>query len=229
MEVFVSLLNKYKFTRLTSQLTLPIVVHSVPGAGKTSLIRELIATDSRFKAYTYGKADEPNIIGAYIRAAREDLVEEEFTVFDEYIAGKHPNWAFAVFADPSQGGGSEVLRAHFSKVHSHRFGTATSELLKSLGYEITASGEDSVEIADIYSKDPEGVVVFHEEVVGSLLRNHAVESYCINEVRGQTFECVTFVTAENSPLLDRTLSFQCLTRHKKRLLILCPDATYSAA
>jgi hypothetical protein len=229
MEVFVGLLNKYKFTRLTSQLTLPIVVHSVPGAGKTSLIRELIASDSRFKAYTFGKADEPNVLGAYIRAAKADLPEEEFTVFDEYIAGQCPPWAFAVFADPSQGGGAEVLRAQFIKTHSHRFGTATSTLLRDLGYEVTASGEDSVEISDIYGKDPEGAVIFYEAVVGKLLKNHGVECYCINEVRGQTFECVTFVTSENSPAIDRTSSFQCLTRHRKRLLILCPDATYSAA
>jgi hypothetical protein len=229
MEVLVSLLNKYNFSRLSSQLTLPIVVHSVPGAGKTSLIRELIATDSRFKAYTYGKADEPNVRGAYIKAAIEGAPEEEFAVFDEYIAGRHPAWAFAVFADPSQGGGAEVLRAHFVKLHSHRFGSATSKLLQVLGYEITAAGEDTVEIADIYSKDPEGVVVFHEEVIGALLKRHNVESFCINEVRGQTFECVTFVTAEQGPIVDRTLSFQCLTRHRKKLLILCPDASYTSA
>jgi hypothetical protein len=229
MEVLVNLLNKYNFTRLSSQLTLPIVVHSVPGAGKTSLIRELIAADSRFKAYTFGKADEPNVFGAYIKSAKEGSVEEEFAVFDEYIAGKHPPWAFAVFADPSQGGGAEVLRAHFVKLHSHRFGSATSTLLRTLGYDITASGEDSVEIADIYSKDPEGTVIFHEEVIGTLLKNHGVECSCIFEVRGQTFESVTFVTAEQGPIIDRALSFQCLTRHRKRLLILCPDASYTSA
>jgi hypothetical protein len=229
MEVLVNLLNKYNFSRLSNQLTLPIVIHSVPGAGKTSLIRELIATDSRFKAYTYGKADEPNVRGAYIRAAVEGVQEEEFVVFDEYIAGGHPPWAFAVFADPSQGGGAGILRAHFIKLHSHRFGSATASLLKELGYEITATGEDSVEIVDIYSRDPEGVVIFHEEIIGTLLKSHGVECFCINEVRGQTFECVTFVTAEQSPFLDRTLSFQCLTRHRKKLLILCPDASYTTA
>jgi hypothetical protein len=229
MDVLVSYLDKYNFTRLSNQLTLPIVIHSVPGAGKTSLIRDLIAADSRFKAYTYGKADEPNVRGAYIQAADEHLVEEEFTIFDEYIAGKHPSWAFAVFADPSQGGGATVLRAHFVKIHSHRFGAATSTLLRSLGYDISATGEDTVEIADIYSKDPEGTVIFHEEVIGALLKNHGVECYCIKEVRGQTFEKVTFVTSEPGPIVDRTLSFQCLTRHRRHLLILCPDASYTAA
>jgi hypothetical protein len=229
MDVFVNLLHKYKFERLVNHLTLPIVVHSVPGAGKTSFIRELISIDSRFSAYTYGKADEPNLTGAYIRAAQGELKEQEFVVFDEYLAGEHPPWAFAVFADPSQGGNACVLRAQFVKKESHRFGTHTSDLLRTLKFDIVASGEDIVEIADIYSKDPEGVVIFHELEIGNLLKAHGVESHCIQGIRGQTFEVVTYVTSENCPLSDRTLSLQCLTRHRRKLLILCPDATYTAA
>jgi hypothetical protein len=229
MDVLVDLLCKYKFERLSSQLSFPIVVHSVPGAGKTSLIRELIAIDSRFSAYTYGKAGSPNLTGAYIKSAEEKLEEQEFAVFDEYIAGCYPKWAFAIFADPSQGGGAPVLRAHFVKRESHRFGAKTASFLRDLGYNITASGEDVVEIADLYSRDPEGVVIYHEREVGHLLTAHGVECYCIQSVRGQTFEVVTYVTAENSPISDATLSFQCLTRHKKKLLILCPDASYTPA
>jgi hypothetical protein len=229
MDVFVDLLNKYKFERLINHLTLPIVVHSVPGAGKTSFIRELISLDSRFSAYTYGRADEPNLTGAYIRSANENLVEREFVIFDEYLAGEYPPWAFAIFADPSQGGNQPVLRAQFIKRESHRFGANTSNLLKNLGYEVIAGGEDIVEIADIYSRDPEGVVLYFEREIGNLLSAHNIESHCIQSIRGQTFESVTFVTTENGPTSDKTLSFQCLTRHRKKLLILCPDASYTAA
>jgi hypothetical protein len=229
MDVFVSLLCKYKFERLTSNLSFPIVVHSVPGAGKTSLIRELISSDSRFCAYTYGKADSPNLTGAYIRSAEGDLEEREFSVFDEYLAGNHPSWAFAIFADPSQGGSAPVQRAHFVKRESHRFGAKTATLLRELGYDIFASGEDSIEIADIYLKEPEGIVIYHQSEVGHLLSAHGVESYCIQSIRGQTYDTVTYVTAENSPISDSASSFQCLTRHRKRLLILCPDASYTSA
>jgi hypothetical protein len=229
MDVLVDLLCKYKFERLTSHLSIPVVIHSVPGAGKTSLIRELIAADSRFSAYTYGKADQPSLTGAYIRSAEGELKEQEFTVFDEYIAGSHPPWAFAVFADPSQGGEAPILRAHFVKRESHRFGAQTASLLRKLGYDIAASGEDTVEIADLYVKDPEGIVVYHEREVGQLLRAHGVESHCIQSIRGQTFDIVTYITAENSPISDTALSFQCLTRHRKKLLILCPNASYTAA
>jgi GTPase SAR1 family protein len=229
MDVLVDLLCKYKFERVASCLSLPIVVHSVPGAGKTSLIRELISVDSRFSAYTFGKADKPNLTGAYIRSAEGTLEEQEFAIFDEYIAGDHPSWAFAVFADPSQGGKAPTLRAQFVKRESHRFGSNTAVLLRELGFDIIARGEDSVEIADIYTKDPEGVVIYYEREVGNLISAHGIDSHCILSIRGQTFDTVTFITGKNSPAIDSTLSFQCLTRHRKRLLILCPDASYAAA
>nr|UZP17040.1 ORF2 [Blueberry scorch virus] len=229
MDVLVKYLVKNNFERLSSNLNYPIVVHSVPGAGKSSLIRELIAADSRFSAYTFGKADPQNLSGVSIKSAAGLTSCPDFALIDEYLEGEVPTNSFAVFADPLQGGAGVPLRAHFVKRISHRFGSQTSALLKSLGFEVEASGEDRVEIADIFGRDPEGVVLYHEKEIGSLLAAHSVEAYCIKEVRGQTFDRVTFVTAESSPSLDRDLSFQCLTRHRQSLLILCPDATYSSA
>nr|UZP17025.1 ORF2 [Blueberry scorch virus]UZP17035.1 ORF2 [Blueberry scorch virus] len=229
MDVLVKYLVKNNFERLSSNLSLPIVVHSVPGAGKSTLIRELIAADPRFCALTFGKADPPNLSGVCIRSAIGITSCPEFTLVDEYLEGEIPSGSFAVFADPLQGGPGLPLRAHFIKKTSHRFGSQTSALLTSLGFEVEASGEDCVEIADIFQRDPEGVVLYHESDIGDLLAAHSVEAHCIKEVRGQTFDSVTFVTAESAPILDRALSFQCLTRHRKNLLILCPNATYTAA
>ncbi|NP_612809.1 25 kDa protein [Blueberry scorch virus] len=228
MDVLVKYLVKNNFERQSSNLTLPIVVHSVPGAGKSTLIRELITADPRFSALTFGKADPPNLRGAFIRSAFGATPYPEFTLIDEYLEGEVLEGAFAVFADPLQGGPGIPLRAHFIKRISHRFGSQTSALLTSLGFEVEACGEDRVEIADIFKRDPVGVVLYHEKEIGVLLAAHSVEAYCIKEVRGQTFESVTFVTAESAPVLDRALSFQCLTRHRKTLL-LCPNATYTAA
>ncbi|UUB84581.1 triple gene block protein 1 [Blueberry virus S] len=229
MDVLVKYLVRNKFERLSSNLTLPIVVHSVPGAGKSTLIRELIVADSRFSAYTFGKPDQPNLKGVFIKPAGADKLEGEFTILDEYLEGNVPVGTFAVFADPLQGGSGALLRAHFIKRISHRFGTNTAHFLQKLGFEVEAEGEDVVTVADIYKEEPAGVVLYHEKEIGALLANHSVEAYCIKELRGQTFESVTFVTAEQSPTLDRALSFQCLTRHRKSLLILCPDATYTAS
>jgi hypothetical protein len=57
MDVLVKYLDKYKFKRVRSDLSVPVVIHSVPGAGKSSVIRDIIRADRRFEACTYGKAD----------------------------------------------------------------------------------------------------------------------------------------------------------------------------
>nr|AVL25844.1 TGB1 [Potato virus S] len=225
MDVLLETLDKFAFTRVSSSLNKPIVVHSVPGAGKSSVIREIIKRDSRFSAITFGKADEPNLEGSYIKKASTE--SSQFLLVDEYTEGPIPEQAYALFADPLQSE-SEPLRAHFIKRESHRFGKCTAALLQDLGWQVTARGEDIVQIADIYTLDPKEQVIFYEKEVGDLLRAHGVPASCISEVRGATFEHVTFVTGENSPK-DRAAAFQCLTRHSKSLLILCPDATYTAS
>nr|APX54978.1 triple gene block 1 protein [Kalanchoe latent virus] len=227
MDVLVNYLSKYKFVRLSSCITPPIVVHSVPGAGKSSLIRDLINSDCRFSAFTFGKEDCQSITGVRISKATKELEAREFCIFDEYLEGDLPPWAFAAFADPLQGGSGKVLRAHFIKEESHRFGKCTAQLLRELKFSVTASGEDVVQIRGLYEVDPQDTIIYYEREVGELLRAHCVEAYSICEIRGQTFDSVTFVTANSKPI-DRELSFQCLTRHRRSLLILSPDASYTA-
>nr|QBS17039.1 triple gene block protein 1 [Lily symptomless virus] len=228
MDVLLSLLSEFGFERLSSELSLPIVVHSVPGGGKSSLIRKLINKDRRFSAYTFGLEDCESITGVRIKKAHASIPRSEFVVFDEYIEGDAPPWAFAVFADPLQGGPGPVLRAHFIKRRTHRFGKCTAQLLNDLSYEVESDLADVVQIQGIYETDPQGTVVYYEACVGNLLRAHSVPAYCISEIRGQTFESVTFVTSENHPV-DRALAFQCLTRHRSSLLILSPNATYTTS
>jgi hypothetical protein len=147
---------------------------------------------------------------------------------DEYLEATDLPKAFALFADPIQGGPGKVLEPHFIKTESHRFGKCTAQLLRELNFDITAEGEDLVQIRGIYEVDPRDTILFFEKEVGELLSAHGLLCYCIDEVRGQTFESVTFATSESKPLLDPARAFQCLTRHRRSLLILNPDATYSA-
>nr|ACV31389.1 triple gene block protein 1 [Ligustrum necrotic ringspot virus] len=226
MDVLVSVLAKYKFERLSCSISPPIVVHSVPGAGKSSLIREIIQKDSRFQAYTYGEADPEHLSEFGIQKFSESL-SGEFILLDEYLGGPVPDGVFAVFADPLQGGPGRPLRAHFIKKVSHRFGRATAQLLRDLNFEVEATNDDVVQVSGLYETDPRDTIIYCETEIGNLLKAHSVEAYCVSEIRGKTFESVTFVTSENSPR-DRALAFQCLTRHRKSLLILCPDASYSS-
>jgi hypothetical protein len=231
MDVLVDLLLKFGFKRLSSRLTTPIVVHCVPGAGKSTLIRELLDLDTRFYAYTAGVPDSPRLNGRWIRALEEyPGTEGQLVIVDEYtLLDKLPFEPFAVFGDPIQSNSKGVLPAHFTCNFSRRFGLATSNLLRDLGWDVIAEGSDVVQISDIFGVEPIGTVVYFEAEVGCLLRSHCVEAKSLAEIRGQTFDIVTFVTSENCPSSDVCAAFQCLTRHREALHILCPNATYTTA
>nr|WEY04248.1 25K protein [Potato virus M] len=229
MDVIVDLLYKYKFERLSNKLVCPIVIHCVPGAGKSSLIRELLELDSRFCAYTAGVEDQPRLSGNWIRKWSGQQPEGKFVVLDEYTLLTEVPPVFALFGDPIQSNTSAVQRADFVCSVSRRFGSATCGLLRELGWDVRSEKADLVQVSDIYTKEPLGKVVFFEEEVGCLLRSHGVEALSLQEITGQTFEVVTFVTSENSPVINRAAAYQCMTRHRTALHILCPDATYTAA
>nr|QQP18691.1 triple gene block 1 protein [Soybean carlavirus 1] len=228
MDVLVNILGKYGFTRVNTSLKNPVVINCVPGAGKSSCIRELLEVDSRFVAFTAGLEDKPNIRGKWIRKFTGTVEEGKFNLLDEYtLVEKLPTNLFAVFGDPLQSNLSTPLCADFICSHSRRFGTATAQLLRDLNFNVTAEGLDCVQIADIFSVDPRDQILFFEKEVGELLCRHNLDAKHISEVVGQTFDSVTFVTGERGPT-SAVEAFQCLTRHRKSLLILCPDASYTA-
>lgn len=228
MDVLVDLLNKYGFKRVNSGLSIPIIVHCVPGAGKSSCIRELIQSDSRFKAYTLGIEDPQNLQGVRIEKYKGQTEENRLNILDEYTLEPTDLSKFYVcFGDPIQTDCATVRPADFICNESKRFGKSTAQFLRDLGFDVTSKKEDSVQIAGIYEVDPRGTVIYYEDEIGCLLRRHLVEAYHIKEIIGKTFDSVTFVTSHNG--IDhegRAASFQCLSRHRKNLLILCPNATY---
>lgn len=229
MDLLVELLIKYSFTRINSKLSSPIVVHCVPGAGKTSLIRELIKSDSRFVAYTAGLEDEPHLSGRWIRKFDGTVDEGKFVILDEYtLLTELPSGLFAVFGDPIQSNTNVVRSADFTCNRSRRFGRCTALFLRGLGFDVVAEGVDEVVVANIYSVDPIEQVVYFEQEVGCLLRAHLVNCKHYSEILGQTFEKVTFVTGESNLRANRVAAYQCMTRHCKKLLILTPDATFTA-
>jgi len=90
MDVLVKYLDKHKFRRVRSDLSVPVVIHSVPGAGKSSVIREIIRADRRFEACTYGKADQPHISGKWIHSASTLEAVCNFILVDEYLEAAEP-------------------------------------------------------------------------------------------------------------------------------------------
>nr|CAH59723.1 triple gene block 1 protein [Chrysanthemum virus B]CAO78689.1 triple gene block protein 1 [Chrysanthemum virus B] len=230
MDVFVKILSDFGFERLSSSLHVPIVVHCVPGAGKSSCIRALLKADSRFAAYTLGVSDPCNLDGLCIKAFTGSVDLKCFNILDEYTRynGDTSNF-FALFGDPVQSPPRNLYRAHYKAVISKRFGRCTAQLLRELGFEVESTKEDLVSIRGLYDFDPVGTVLYYEKEIGCLLRAHSVEAYEPEEVVGRTFETVTFVTAGNHiPAESRHLVYQCLTRHRSVLHLMTPDASYTS-
>ncbi|UXX34122.1 triple gene block protein 1 [Stevia carlavirus 1] len=231
MDVLIKFASKYNFERLYSKLDRPIVFHCVPGAGKSSCIREILAFDSRFAAFTLGIEDPPSLTNNRIKKYSGELSDDFLNILDEYtLEGVDTRGFIAVFGDPIQSAEDYSLRAHFVCRTSLRFGKCTAQLLCELGYEVKASGEDVIQIAGLYEIDPKDNIIFYEEEVGCLLRRHCLEAYHIKELVGPTFDRVTFVTSHSKiPREARATVFQCLTRHRRSLLIMCPNGSYTSS
>lgn len=227
MNELLSLLSKYNFTRLGLKLGDPIVINCVPGAGKTTLIRELLTSSDSFIAYSTVKSDPPNLIGKRIEKLPTELPKGKLIVLDEYQNLSHlPPGLFAVFGDPLQSSVPLNLPATFIATKTHRFGESTCSLLSSLDFEVESSKKDLVVIEDIFKGELEGTVICFESEVISLLKRHSVTFLLPCEFQGETFEVVTFVTSGVVNLGNKNKHLICLTRHSEKLKILSPDAIY---
>ncbi|AAZ15107.1 triple gene block 1 protein [Hippeastrum latent virus] len=230
MDILLEKLNSVGFVRIASRLRAPLVVHCVPGAGKSTLIRELLIEHTCFKAYTGGSPGVPELSGRFVRPISEFTEGEENVLIDEYtLCPSIPAGTLAVFGDPCQPGIDHKLTAHFICKDSKRFGSQTSEFLCKLGFEISAKGQDEVVVQELFDSEPRGVIVFLHKEVECLLRAHSAEGFSCQQVQGKTFDEVCFISAEPFEAARAKEHYICLTRHRKRLQILCPNATYTTS
>lgn len=221
------ILRDFGFIRTSLNLNGVIVINCVPGAGKTSLIRKIVSENPFIEAYTAGIADTPNLSGNFIRKWEGRSEENKFTILDEYqLLDKEPEGVNALFGDPLQSLRGFTLCAHWIQDKSQRIGKEGALLLRELGFQITSELQDKVVIEDIYRGEPEGQIICCEEDVEQLLIRHKAKFLNLCEIIGKTFEVVTFVTSNRFDQGNRVKHFICLSRHKSKLLILCPEGTY---
>lgn len=222
------ILRNSNFIRTSLNLRSVVVINCVPGAGKTSLIRKLISENPSIEAYTAGIADTPNLSGNFIRKWEGKSDESKFTILDEYqLLDREPEGVDALFGDPLQSLSGFSLCAHWIQEKSQRIGQEGALLLRELGFQITSELKDKIVIEDLYKGEPEGQIICCEEDVEQLLIRHNANFLRLCEIIGRTFEVVTFVTSNRFDQGDRVKHFICLSRHKRKLLILCPEGTYN--
>lgn len=233
MDVFLKSCRNSGFVQVSNSLGKPIVVHCVPGAGKSTLIRNLIQCDSRFEAFTYGVKDPVDLKGRRIRGA-EELKEDsscKFILIDEYTAASAlPNNCFAIFGDPVQKEGVFGFSADFVNIKTRRFGAATCRFLKGLQFDIESDLEDTLNIQTPQNCDIIGTIIAVGPEATALCCHYRLDYKTAEQVRGSTFEEVTVITdfGEVEPNLRSDFYVAC-TRHRKKLNIVSPDEITSSS
>nr|QZI85217.1 MAG: triple gene block protein 1 [Zhejiang betaflexivirus 1] len=212
-----------------SSLNKPIVVNCVPGSGKSHFIRTLIGGDSRFRAFTGGVPDFQNLTGRFLRKFEGSVDPQFINILDEYQAVDpvhYPKFA-AIFGDPLQEIPKSIYpQASFVGNATKRFGKQTVLYLNKLGIDITSEREDKFDIEYIFSGKLIGVVIAFEEEIIRLLSSHGCPFRRPQEVRGETFDRVTFVcTGRRATECERHLVYIAITRHRDQLKILAADVT----
>ncbi|ACM45998.1 triple gene block protein 1 [Helleborus mosaic virus] len=233
MNCVYDILIEFGFHRFSNHHSEPFVVHCVPGAGKSTAIRKILSCLPEARAYTFGVCDPPSVCTCRIQGVREwdQATSTEFTIVDEYTEGDYIKLQpKLVFGDPCQSEHlSRVLRPHYTCLTTKRFGAETCAILRKLKFQIFSEKCDTVLQVGIFEGEPEGQVVAFEDEVKTLLNSHNCEYKGLCEIRGETYKCVTFVTATvGVPKQDIEKFFLCLTRHSEKLVILSPDAAFAS-
>nr|UDF48724.1 triple gene block protein 1 [Cowpea mild mottle virus] len=227
MNELLDILSEYNFERLGHRLSEPIVINCVPGAGKTHLIRTLIESSDNFVAFTTGVPDAPNLTGKRIEHISKFKNSGKLVLLDEYQnLPTLPEGLFAVFGDPLQSKNPILLPANFISYKSRRFGKNTAQLLQALDFKVHSDLEDEVIIKDIFIGEPEGQIICFEQEVIDLLRAHNLDFLTPCSCQGESFEVVTFVTTGSVSPDNKHEHLICLSRHKAKLIILCPQSMY---
>nr|AYQ96144.1 triple gene block 1 protein [Grapevine virus T]QCG75795.1 TGB1 [Grapevine virus T]QCG75800.1 TGB1 [Grapevine virus T] len=220
MNNLISALELFGFTKVSEEVSRPLVIHSVPGGGKTSLIRSLIKLDSDFEAFTAGVPDAPNLEGRYIKSYYAGCAStEKLSILDEYLTAENWEGFEALFSDPYQNCKSPLAASYVSK-KTRRFGRSTCEYLISYGFEIESELEDSVVKGSPFEVKVEGQLICFGKAAVELASNHRVEFKLPCEVRGSTFDVVTLLKSEEPNSENKHLFYIGCTRHRKKLLIL---------
>nr|QCI62224.1 TGB1 [Grapevine virus T] len=220
MNNLISALELFGFDRVSEEVKHPLVVHSVPGSGKTSLIRSLIKLDSDFEAFTAGVPDPPNLEGRHIKSYSEGCAStQKLSILDEYLTVKNWEGFEALFSDPYQNNKSPLAASYVSR-KTKRFGKSTCEYLAGYGFEIESEVEDSVVRGSPFEVKVEGQLICFGRAAVELASSHGAEFKLPCEVRGATFDVVTLLKSEEPNPENKHLFYVGCTRHRKKLLIL---------
>nr|ALT57215.1 triple gene block protein 1 [Asian prunus virus 3] len=216
------------YIRTRLPINFPIIVHCIAGAGKSTLIREVIEADNKFEAFTYGVPDPVNLSGVRIKGAADigRARANSIKIVDEYIGQALPDGTAFCFADPNQFPYT-CPDAHFTSYQTKRFGDQTCSFLGKLDCAAFSYKSDQLIFEKLFEGSVEGQIVCYEKEIFELLDRHGADYKKDCQIRGSTFDIVTFITSSESfEPEDRYKVYLCLTRHRSVLRILSPEGMF---
>lgn len=222
-------LIRNNFVRTNTPTSLPIVIHGVPGSGKSSIIKRLIASN-KFQAFTLGAPYGQNLEHAGVPTFGTDIAKPATAttlILDEYQLGDAnvvSNFS-VLFGDPFQG--TFRLPAHYTNATSFRVPRPVCDWLSRCSFSIrgTKPGKLTSQppfVKGRHGSPVQGQAIHLGEISKALLHSHGICSRHPRELRGLEFNTVTLVY-HSSEKLDRADFYVAATRALEHLIVISDE------